>query len=261
MARGSLVHAVLKEIYDQGDNKLPDDNTIEDWIARVEPAVESLAKDEKYGLGSDSAPHRIVRFKAVEAIVAYLRREAARDSAFRPSETEARFGFDDDPIDMGGWFLHGSIDRIDTMGNQALVIDYKTGPSGVLSRSDIVKQKRLQLQLYMAAIEKRKPPLNPVAALYVPIHTGEKVRPRGFVDFNSKDDLKDLACYAKDQTKEFSDAIKDAVAAATSVVEKIRAGDIKHDPLTCVDHFNHAAVPDWAPDDEDEDDEVQGSDG
>ncbi|MBK5231833.1 MAG: PD-(D/E)XK nuclease family protein [Thermoleophilia bacterium] len=258
MARGSLVHAVLKEIYDQGDNKLPNGKTVEDWVAKVEPAVELLAKDEKYGLGSDSAPHRIVRFKAVEAIVAYLRREAERDSAFKPSETEAGFGFDGDPIDMGGWSLHGSIDRIDTMGNQAVIFDYKTG-GGVLSRSDIVKQKRLQLQLYMAAIEKRKPPLTPVAALYVPIHNGEKVRPRGFGDPESKGDLKDLNFYAPDFKVAVRVAIDAAKADATAAVAEIRAGNIDHDPLTCVEHFKHAAVPDWAPDEKAGED--QGSDG
>ncbi|MGK2954286.1 MAG: PD-(D/E)XK nuclease family protein [Solirubrobacterales bacterium] len=249
MARGSLVHAVLKEIYDQGDNQLPNGKTIKDWIDKVEPTVERLAKHEDYGLGSDSVPHQIVRFKAVEAIVAYLRREAERDSAFRPLETEAGFGFGEDPIDMGGWSLRGSIDRIDTMGNRAVIFDYKTGSSGVLSRSDILKQKRLQLQLYMAAIEQRKPPLVPVAALYVPIHNGAKVRPRGFGDPGAKSDLKDLNFFPADFKDDVSGAITAAKADATAAVAEIRAGIIDHDPLTCVEHFRHAAVPDWAPDD------------
>lgn len=246
MARGSLMHAVLKEIFDDGDGKLPNARTVKDWEAKVEPAVERLAKHEDFGLGSDSAPHKIVRYKAVEAIVAYLKREAERDSAFTPFETEAKFGLGDDPVDMGGWSLRGSIDRIDTAGRQAVIFDYKTGPSGVLTRSEITKQKKLQLQLYMAALEKQWP-LTPVAALYVPIYAGPKMRPRGFIDSEAKNDLKDLACYPSDHTGEFRAAIDDALADATAAVEEIRCGEIDHDPLTCLDHFNHAAVPDWAP--------------
>ena len=250
MARGSLVHAVLAEIYGQRLGSLPDPDTLAEWLEAVEPAVIHHAGDEEIGLDSDSAPHRILRRQAVATISRYLRIESEREGPrFVPLMTEARFGMDEDaPVDMGGWSLRGSIDRVDVgreggdqVGRRGIVIDYKTGPSGTLSKAQIDRGRKLQLQLYLKALEGMG--IQPVAGLYVPVHKGSKGA-RGIVDEFAADDLADLDHQKNDRAPSLQDEITKAVALADSTVTKIFAGEIDHDPLRCIDHFDHAAVPD-----------------
>lgn len=251
IARGQLVHAVLAELYAGRLGSIPRPGTVEEWIADVEPAVERAAAHREIRLDSDSAAHRVLRRQAVITISTYLRSEAARDSpGFLPRATEADFGMADDPLDMGGWALRGSIDRIDVsgeegvgLGQRGIVIDYKTGSSGVLSRVEIERGRKLQLQLYMHAIRSRWG-IEPAAGFYVPVHRGAKGA-RGIVDGHAADDVKDLDAKKPDRTDDLRSEIAAAVETADRVVESILAGRIEHDPLTCVHHFDHAAVPDW----------------
>lgn len=251
IARGQLVHAVLAGLYGERLGQIPRPDTVEEWIAEVEPAVRTAAEDPEIRLDSDSAAHRVIRRQAVNTITTYLRSEAARESpGFLPRQTEADFGMDEEPLDMGDWKLRGSIDRIDVsgeegvgLGQRGIVIDYKTGSSGVLSRVDIERQRKLQLQLYMHAIRARWG-IEPAAGFYVPVHRGAK-GPRGIVDAHSAGDVADLDAKKTDRIDDLAGEIAGAVETANEVVEMILAGRIEHDPLTCVHHFDHAAVPDW----------------
>ncbi|MBK8294928.1 MAG: PD-(D/E)XK nuclease family protein [Solirubrobacterales bacterium] len=251
MARGNLVHKVLARIYGDRIGRIPrHGKDLEKWLEAVEPAVNELAADDDIGLGSDSAAHRVLRRQAVNAISGYLRSEADRESpGFMPDATEADFGIKNgEPQDMGGWNLRGSIDRIDVSGEKGvgagqrgIVLDYKTG-SGVFSRVEIARHRKLQLQLYLHVLDERFE-IKPVAGLYVPVsRSGGKAR--GIVDRDSASDVADLNPNRYDKEKELSIEIEAAVAEANQIVQKILKGKIDHNPLDCTKHFSHAAVPD-----------------
>lgn len=259
MAKGTLVHAVLKDLYDERPGRIPRQSDLAEWKVAIEPLLERKAASREIALGSDSPSHRIIRRQAVAAISAFLTFEAGRDEPdYLPSETEASFGLDDDgkgPLEIDDWKLRGSIDRIDRSrhsagptGGTGVVIDYKTGKA--FTKAEITKQKKLQLQLYMAAMELLWE-TKPVGGFYAPVGVRGK-EPRGILDKAFKDNLVDLDRQARDRTDEFREEIDAAIDLATEVVGKIMSGEIEHDPTRCVEHYPHAAVPGWSPDDPDE---------
>jgi ATP-dependent helicase/DNAse subunit B len=253
MARGSLIHDALAEIYGQHPGRVPRVDDLNDWIASVEPAVERHAASEEIGLATASPEHRMLRIGAVEAISDYLRREAGRESpGFLPLELETGFGLGDEgkpALDMGEWKLNGRIDRIDVSGDagtgvgmRGVVFDYKTGTTSVQSLADIEKTGRLQLQLYMLALRKLWK-AEPTAALYLPVCRGDG-RARGIVDPHYAEDVSDLNIYPKDRCDDLEETIARAVDTANRAVEGIRSGSIHHEPDECIHHFEHPAVPD-----------------
>lgn len=255
MAKGTLVHAVLKDLYDERPGRIPRPSDLEEWKSAIEPSLERNATTRDINLGGGSPAHRIIRRQALAAISAFLTFESGRDEPdYLPFETEASFGLDDStkgPLEIDDWKLRGSIDRIDLSRHSdgtGIVIDYKTGKA--FSRAEIAKQKKLQLQLYMAAVEDLWG-TKPVGGTYAPVSTRGKV-PRGLVDKAYKETLKDLDRFPRDYTEEFSNQIEAAIDLATEVVGKIMSGQIEHDPAQCVEHYAHAAVPGWSPESSDE---------
>ena len=158
---------------------------------------------------------------------------------------------------MDGWSLVGKVDRIDTSGEtgvgagrRGMVIDYKSGGSSTLSAKDIVKKRKLQLQLYLHAISAGLG-IEPVAGFYLPLTAGDG-RPRGPFDKSSTGDVADLTPYANDGSDDFGTLLADAVGLANRSVGELLAGLLTHDPATCPDHFEHPAVPDRGVIDEDD---------
>lgn len=253
IARGELIHAALHEVYSARPGELPRPETLDEWLAAVGPAVERAAAAA--GPDAGSASRRVMARRAAADVAAHVRLEAGRESpGFDPLLYEASFGLEEDGregLDLGGWRLRGTIDRVDAAGDPAVgagrrgvVIDYKSGNSSVKPWNEIVKERRLQLQLYMKALRELWG-IEPVAALYQPVARGDR-RPRGPIDEGSAEDLAYLDPYRTDRT-EVAAAIEAAVATAGEAVARIRSGRIDHDPLSCVDHFQHAAVPDRVP--------------
>lgn len=258
MARGNLIHGVLAAVYAAHPRELPRPGTLEEWSSEVEPLVDAFAEKPEVNLGTDTAGHRIIRRQAVDAITKYLTKEAERESpGFIPWEMEADFGMNDTgrpALAMeGGWSLRGSIDRIDTSGSagigagqRGIVIDYKTGKSSVKTWAQIQREKKVQLQLYMHAM-KEIWGIEPTAGLYVPI-AGGKSAIRGVVDAGFAADVSDLDAQKRDRQEDLGAAIASAVAESGQAVAAMMAGRIEHDPGTCPNHLNHAAVPEWVVD-------------
>ncbi|HTU13646.1 MAG TPA: PD-(D/E)XK nuclease family protein [Solirubrobacterales bacterium] len=252
IARGNLIHGVLAALYAAHPGELPRPENLTEWSGEVEPQVNAFAESPEVNLGSDSPGHRIIRRQAVDSITAYLAKEAERESpGFIPWEMEAEFALEME----GGWTLRGSIDRIDTSGadgigagRRGIVIDYKTGKSSVKTRAQIQREKKVQLQLYMHAMRKTWG-IEPTAGLYVPI-VGGRSAARGIVDAGFAADVSDLNAQTRDREEDLEAAVSDAIAASGRAVEAMMAGRIEHDPATCPNHLNHAAVPDWIPDEE-----------
>ncbi len=87
----------------------------------------------------------------------FLAEEAERDTGgFEPWLLEARFGEHPDAerpvLDLGGWGLHGAVDRVDRSGDgRAVVIDYKLAAQ-VTPLEKFEERAKLQLPLYLLAV-------------------------------------------------------------------------------------------------------------
>ena len=122
--------------------------------------------------------------------------------------------------------MSGKIDRVDgdPMGARGIVIDYKSGAAA--SASDIRDRDLLQLPLYMLVLRQQLG-LEPVGGVYVPVGGGR--RPRGMLraggdgvpGFSARDYL---------EADEFDQAVDSARETAVGLVERIRGGDVRHDP-------------------------------
>lgn len=113
-------------------------------------------------------------------IVKLLRSEAERmcqalmfqfnNSDFKPAETELFFGSNShvSAIDLNDKIkIEGKIDRVDTTSDAFRVIDYKTGAFD-LSASEVFYGKKIQLFIYLKALEKYKN-LKAAGTFYLPI--------------------------------------------------------------------------------------------
>lgn len=84
---------------------------------------------------------------------------------FKPKYFEYRF----DNLEMcEGIRVKGSIDRVDTLDNKFIVIDYKTGDNQFDDYDDILSGKKLQLLIYAKAFSEKSGKI-PVGAFYLPI--------------------------------------------------------------------------------------------
>jgi ATP-dependent helicase/nuclease subunit B len=238
LGRGDLAHRALAGFYAGIPERL--------GIARVTPDVLARAlewMDEAFdtALADSRTPGR--RSLSEEEDVARTRRWVrdlvARDQHFLPGSAplhvELRFGSKDLPagvptgteaVDLGGFTLRGSIDRIDEGPAGLVIIDYKTGD--VPKRADFERRKVLQVPLYAAAAERLL--CRPVVAgLYRSLRAGEA---RGFwrVDaidspgLVSTDGLADAGAVAQ--------VIDSAIETARGAVAGIRAGAIPVAPAS-----------------------------
>jgi len=125
-----------------------------------------------------------------------------------------------------GVVVSGKIDRIDRdpMGALGIVVDYKSGAAS--SATEIRDRDLLQIPLYMLVLRDQLG-LEPVGGVYVPVGGGR--RPRGMLrsgseaipGFSARDYL---------EPDEFADMIETARSTAIGLVERIRKGDVRHDP-------------------------------
>jgi hypothetical protein len=165
-----------------------------------------------------------------------LAEEAERDTGgFTPWLLEAGFGEREDSerpiLDLGGWGLHGAIDRVDRAADgRAVVLDYKLSGS-VTPREKFESDAKLQLPLYLLAVAEHWG-AEPVGGLYHPLRGTSTRRPRGVVSAESAGDLAGYALYKGDvvDAEGFEGLLEDSRARGTEIVARMRTGDIRRDP-------------------------------
>lgn len=254
LAKGSLIHEVLAELYRAHPGRIPNRDDVGDWIAEMERLVEALA--DSCDLGGDSAQHRIQRRQVTVEIRRFLDRESLREgSPFRPTDLERKFGFEEEgslpALAMDGWNLRGIVDRVDKDDTGAgIVLDYKSGASSYKSLAEIQREGKVQLHLYLKALEELWG-LEPAAGLYVPVFAA-KHQARGMFAAGYAAVVKDLKTVDNDEVEDLRAEIESGVARAAEAARRILAGRIDHRPGECLDHYIHAGVPDWTPDTEED---------
>ena len=227
MLRGSILHAALQRFYQQLPSAIPGADRVTE--ENVEDAVrlmrDCVAQAVETGLRIDAGDldRRELEQGLQRDLEQLIRDEASSKSPFVPRHLEVSFrAFELEP----GVVVSGKIDRVDgdPMGARGIVIDYKSGAAS--SAIEIRERDLLQLPLYMLVLRQQLG-LEPVGGVYVPVGGGRRPRgmlrsgPDGVPGFSSRDYL---------EADEFDAAVDEARATAVGLVERIRAGDVRHDP-------------------------------
>ena len=128
-----------------------------------------------------------------------------------------------------GLTLSGKIDRIDVdpFGARGVVQDYKSGKSAYSARQ-IESELRLQIPLYMLVLRDLVG-LEPLGGLYRPLAGARK--PRGLVRGSEAETLPGYVSHDYLDEEAFWGVVESARSTATKLAGRMRAGDVRHDPL------------------------------
>jgi ATP-dependent helicase/DNAse subunit B len=227
MMRGSILHAALQRFYHQLPSAIPgaDRVTEENVEAAVSLMHDCVTQAVETGLRIDAGDldRRELEQSLQRDLEQLVRDEATSKSPFVPRHLEVSFrSFELEP----GVVVSGKIDRVDgdPMGARGIVVDYKSGAAS--SASEIRERDLLQLPLYMLVLRDQLG-LEPVGGLYVPVGGGR--RPRGILR-SGPDGVPGFSARDYVEAEEFDEAMDGARATAVDLVERIRGGDIRHDP-------------------------------
>ncbi len=236
---GGLVHEVLERLYrtPPGPGRSPTEADVDEWIAAAHALVREVAAERGWDMSQAQARIRIARFDAV--LARFLRRDARMESPLQPDPEllEASFGERPDdqfpPADLGGFRLHGRIDRIDVAPDRrALIRDYKLSAK-VIAGKKLIEEGKLQMPLYLLAA--RGFGLDPIGGLYSPLGASREDRPRGLLAKEHKGSLipgETGFHYGTDflEPDVFDEVLDGARDRAAEIVAGMRAGFVDRNP-------------------------------
>jgi ATP-dependent helicase/DNAse subunit B len=235
LVQGGLMHEALDRLYRErpGGDPLPRPGTLAAWTQRGRELVAAVVAERE--LGTHPAERAIVR-RVERLLERFLAEEAERETGgFEPWLLEARFGAHPDAerptLDLGGWGLHGAVDRVDrSPDGRAVVIDYKLAGQ-VTPREKFEERAKMQLPLYLLAVAEHWG-AEPVGALYHPLRGTSTRRPRGVVSAEAAEDLVGYNLYAGDVVDpgDLEELLDDSQQRASAIVTRMRSGEIRRDP-------------------------------
>ncbi len=164
-----------------------------------------------------------------------VRAEAGSPSPLVPNRFEVSFGSERSApelqrgLDLGGFTVSGKIDRIDRdpFGARGIVVDYKSGRTAHSARK-IETELHLQIPLYMLVLRDLVG-IEPLGGVYRSL-AGEG-QARGLLRAEARDD--GVPGFSRNDYLDedaFWGQIDRAQEHARAMVERIRAGDVRHDP-------------------------------
>ena len=170
----------------------------------------------------DELERRELEAGLVRDLELLLRAAATSESTFVPRKLEVPFRFELEP----GVRVSGKIDRIDgdPMSARGIVVDYKSGRAS--SASDIERDELLQIPLYMLVLRDQLG-LEAMGGVYVPVGGVRKIR--GMLR-DGEERVPGFVASDYLEPAHFDEVIEEARATAVGLVERIKEGDIKHDP-------------------------------
>jgi RecB family exonuclease len=174
---------------------------------------------------------------------AFVRAEAELETPLVPRRFELSFGSERSApelqrgLDLGGFTLSGKIDRIDVdpFSARGIVQDYKSGKTAHSARR-IESELRLQIPLYMLVLRDLVG-IEPLGGVYRAL--GGKRETRGLLRAEAREDGVP-GYHANDYVDEdgFWSQVELAQERAREIAERIRSGDVRHDPRS-------GDCPDW----------------
>jgi PD-(D/E)XK nuclease superfamily len=165
----------------------------------------------------------------------FVRDEASSDVSFVPRRLEVAFGSERAAPELqrglalgDGLWLSGKIDRIDVdpFSARGIVQDYKSG-RGAHSARDIDREMRLQIPLYVLALRDLVG-VEPLGGVYRAL-SGKRVT-RGMLRESAREDLPGFARDDYLDEDAFWAQVETARERAAINAQRIRAGDVRHDP-------------------------------
>jgi ATP-dependent helicase/nuclease subunit B len=164
-----------------------------------------------------------------------VRAESESPSPLLPHRFEVSFGSERSApelqrgLDLGGFSVSGKIDRIDRdpFGARGLVVDYKSGKTAHSARK-IETELHLQIPLYMLVLRDLVG-IEPLGGVYRALAGAGQAR--GILRVEEREDA--VPGYSRNDYVDedaFWGQIDRAQEHARGVVERIRAGDVRHDP-------------------------------
>jgi RecB family exonuclease len=250
LVQGGLFHSVVERLYGErpGGDPLPRPGSLGLWNERARALLsEQLAERE---VGAHPAERAMAR-RVERLLERFLGEEAARDTGgFEPWLLEARFGIGEEAerpaLDLGGWGLHGAIDRIDRAADgRAFVHDYKLS-ANVTPANKFEEKAKLQLPLYLLAAQTHWG-AEPVGGVYHPLRGTSNRRPRGVVAKSSAGDLAGYGLVRSDviDDDDLETVMDETRERGSAIVSRIRAGDIRRDPGPRAPIKGHDQCPTW----------------
>jgi len=238
MVRGRYAHEVLELTFRRLRERTGHRRVTSRNLAEAERlALEAIAeRQSSFAISPQRMRVRAAVRRLEFDVLRLLRREAERDGSFAPEHLELRFGLGEDghgPVPLGppGVSLHGVIDRVDTSGDRALVVDYKSG-----SRVDPVatweRRNRLQAAIYMLAVDHLLD-LRSVGGVYAPLR-GKDLRPRGLLAAECREEIGSGYVGTDFRSPEdFDDQLILARERIAGLVGDLRSGRIECRPQSC----------------------------
>jgi ATP-dependent helicase/DNAse subunit B len=244
--RGSLAHTTLHRFY----AGLPKELGVERLdAAHVEEGIRFLRRCFEEALAGirqelSDLERRELEGQLWRDLELFVRDEADSEAPLVPRRFEVSFGTGRSApelqrgLDLGGFALSGKIDRIDVdpFSARGIVWDYKSGKTA-FSAAKIESELRLQIPLYMLVLRDLVG-IEPLGGLYRAL-AGER-HARGLLRASARDE--GVPGFSKNDYRsegEFWGQIDRAVDHARGFVVRVRAGDVKHDPL------GDAGCPSW----------------
>jgi ATP-dependent helicase/DNAse subunit B len=237
MQRGSVAHTTLHRFFTRvpaelGVSKLGPDN-VDDAKRLMRTCLEEAVAGVRMDLTEMQA--RELDQSLWRDLAAFVEDECASELTLEPRRFEVSFGNDRSAPELQkglelapGLTLSGKIDRIDVdpYGARGIVQDYKSGRHAHSAR-EIEKELRLQVPLYMLVLRDLVG-LEPLGGLYKPL-AGSR-RARGLVRATEAETLPGYVKNDYLEEDDFWGVIESARATATTFAQRIREGDVRHDP-------------------------------
>ncbi|MGE5691878.1 MAG: PD-(D/E)XK nuclease family protein [Pseudomonadota bacterium] len=233
--RGSVAHTTLHRFFAGLPKEIGSDHVVPE---RLDDALRFLRRCLEQAIeGQRIEMTPMERRELTEGLwrdlEAAIRDEAAAASPLVPRRFEVSFGSDRSPqelqrgLELGeGLTLSGKIDRIDVdpFSARGIVQDYKAG-KGAHSAQQIEQERRLQIPLYMLVLRDLVG-IEPIGGVYRPL-AGDR-KPRGLLRASEAPPGFARNDYVADD--EFWGQVERSRATALELAQRIRAGDVRHDP-------------------------------
>ena len=232
--RGGVAHTALHKFFSGIPKELGIERLDEEHLEHALPFLRRCLDDAVNGVRMELT--ELQRQELDQGLwrdlEAFVRSEATSELPLVPRRFEVSFGGERSTLgglDLGdGLTLSGKIDRVDveTFGARGIVQDYKSGRTAH-SATQIEQEQRLQIPLYMLVLRDLVG-IEPLGGLYRPL-AGER-RPRGLLRSEMKDELPGYTRTDYVDDEEFWKRLDVARTLAHDLAQRIRAGDVRHDP-------------------------------